>query len=270
MLRASGTAERELRRIAQASYPQFLGFTAADGVLYWAESTATPAGPYETRLWRVGLTAAAPPVPLTADTGAAVFFDSQFDLVVAEGRLHWIAAAPDDSPRTQLRSVALAGGEVTVENLTGRYRWTTWPWLQSVDQQGPVLLVNKATGERRTVTTSSAEKVGCTPSWCRAVVETASGHNLFDVMRPDGTERRRIPGDVNVVTVDVGLLDRFELVTDLAGEKLRLLAYDLRTGGFKVLATDVGVVVARGVVVWWSSSPQVLNEWRALDLRTIT
>ncbi|GAA2596505.1 hypothetical protein GCM10010399_28840 [Dactylosporangium fulvum] len=267
----SAGAERELRRIPQARYPQFLGFTVADGMLYWAESTATPEGPYETRLWRAGLTGTTPAASLTADTGAAVFFDSQFDLVVADGRLHWIAAPPDESEQTELRSVALAGGTVTVERFPGRYRWTTWPWLQSADQQGgPLRLVNKATGERRTVTTSSAETASCTPAWCRSLVQTPDGNNLLDVMRPDGSERRRIPGDVNAVTVDVGLVDRFELVTDLDGQKLRLLAYDLRSGALTVLATDVGVVTARGCVVWWSPTPRDPETWYALDLRTLT
>lgn len=265
----TGGAERELRRIDQSRFPQFLGFTAADGALYWAESSATPQGPYETRLWRAGLTTTEPAVSLTTDAGAAVFFDSQFDLMVAEGRLHWIAAPPDDSPRTELRSVALTGGQVSVEDFAGRYRWTAWPWLQSVDQQGPAQLVNHATGERRTITTSAAEIVECTPAWCRAVVQTGDGRNLFDVMHPDGTQRRRIPGNVNAVTIDPALADRFELVTELDGDQLRLLAYDLQRSTMKVLAVNVGVATSRAGVVWWSDPPQNPTQWRSLDLRTL-
>jgi len=265
----SPAGERELRRIEQSRYPQFLGFTVADGVLYWAESTATPAGPYETRLWRASLAAGEPATSLTADTGAAVFFDSQYDLVVADGRVHWVAAPPDDAPRTELRSVALTGGPVTTEVIEGRFRWSAWPWRQSVDQQGPLRLVNHATGETRTVTTAAAETVGCTPTWCRSAVETGAGSNLFDVMHPDGSARRRIPGDVNAATVDTGLLDRYELFTDLDGEQVRLLAYDLGSGALTVLATGVGLVVVHGGVVWWSAPPDDPTEWRALDLRTL-
>ncbi|GGM30663.1 hypothetical protein ACFFX1_46385 [Dactylosporangium sucinum] len=263
-----GGAERELRRVPAERYPQFLGFAAADGVLYWAESTATTAGPWETRMWKASLDGGAP-VSLTTDAGAAVFFDSQFDLVVAEGRLHWIAAPPDDSDRTELRSVALGGGKVTVESMPGRYRWTTWPWMQSADvQSGPVELVDRATGQRRTVAATAAETLGCTPAWCRSVAATASG-NLFQVLSAEGGDRRRIPGEVNAVTVDVGLMDRYEVLTELADEKVRVLAYDLRDGTTKLLASDVGVVGARGPVVFWSTGAAAPETWNALDLRTL-
>jgi hypothetical protein len=268
LLRGAG-APRELRSVPKDRFPQWLGLTAADGVLYWAESSATAAGPYETRLWRAPVSpAAGPPVALTADTGGIVFFDSQYDLVVAEGRLHWVAAPPDDAPKTELRSVAVGGGTVTTEAVDGRFRWSAWPWLVSVDP-GAAALLNRTSGQRRPVPATAAETVLCTPEWCRAIAETASGRNLVDVMHADGSDRRRLPGDVNAIGVDVGLLDRFELLTGVQGESLRLLAYDLPTGRTVVLAADVGVVTARGTMVWWSTGSPDPAAWHVLDLRQL-
>jgi hypothetical protein len=266
VLRMPG-GDRELRRIEQNRFTQFLAFTTADGMLYWAESSATPSGPYETRMWRAPSDGSAAAASLTADTGAAVFFDSEFDLVVAEGRLHWIAAPPDDAPRTELRSVAVTGGAVTVQPFEGRFRHTAWPWLESVDSQGPLLLADPRTGARRTVTRSAAESVVCTPVWCRSMVPTGTGSNLFDVMHPDGTARRRVPGDLTAVSVDAAIGGRYELFTDVLDDQVRLLAYDLDTGDQRVLATDVGVVTARAGMVWWSDRPQDPSEWRSADLR---
>lgn len=268
LLRGAG-APRELRSLPKDRFPQWLGLTVADGVLYWAESAATAAGPYETRLWRAPVApAAGPPVALTADTGGIVFFDSQYDLVVADGRVHWAAATPDDAPKTELRSVAVTGGAVTTQVIDGRHRWSSWPWLVSVDPASPALL-NRADGQRRPVPASAAETMLCTPQWCRAIAETASGRNLIDVMHADGSNRRRLPADVNAIGVDVGLLDRFELLTSVEGGSLRLLAYDLPTGRSIVLAGAVGVVTARGGMVWWSTGDPEPTDWHVLDLRQL-
>lgn len=268
LLRGAG-APRELRSVPKDRFPQWLGVTVDEGVLYWAESSATAAGPYETRLWRAPVApAAGAPVAVTADTGGIVFFDSRYDLVVAEGRLHWVAATPDDAPKTELRSVAVGGGAVTTQVIEGRYRWSAWPWLMSVDPGAPALL-NRVDGQRRPVPATAAETMLCTPEWCRAIAETASGRNLIDVMHADGSDRRRLPGDLNAVGVDVGLLDRFELLTGVEGGSLRLLAYDLPTGRTILLAGEVGVVTAKTHLVWWSTGSPEPTDWHVLDLRQL-
>jgi hypothetical protein len=109
----------------------------------------------------------------------------------------------------------------------------------------------------------------CTPEWCRAIQETASGRNLLDVMHADGSGRRRMAGDLNAVGVDVGLLDRFELLTGVQDGSLRLFAYDLPTGRTIALAGDVGVVTARGGLVWWSTGSPDPVDWHVLDLRQL-
>ncbi|WP_432825221.1 hypothetical protein [Dactylosporangium sp. CA-092794] len=262
----SSTGDRELRRFPQDRYAQFLGFTASAGTLYWAESAATQAGPYETRLWRAPLDGSAPPASLTANTGAAVFFDSEYDLVIADNRVNWVAADPDNSQRTELRSVPITGGPVTTKAFDGRFRHTTWPWLLSVDDQAPLQLANPLTGERRTVSRAAAESVVCTPEWCRSMV-LGAGRSLFDARHPDGSARRRIPGDLTAVTVDTAIAGHYEIFTQLSGDRVALVAYDLTTSTIQPLAADTGVTSARAGVVWWADRPANPTTWNAIDLR---
>jgi hypothetical protein len=257
------SGDRELHRLEKARYAQFLGFTAADGVLYWAESSALTGGTYETRLWRAPLDGATPPAPLTADTGAVVFFGSEYDLVIAEGRVHWVAAPPDDTARTELRSVPVTGGPVTTTLFEGRFRHTTWPWLLSVDDQAPLTLADPRSGERRVVTKAAAESVVCTPQWCRSMVTAAGDRYLFDARHPDGTARRRIPGNLTAITVDAAVAGRYELFTEYRNDRTALVAYDLRSSTTETLTTNTGVSAARAGVVWWNEE----GAWRSVDLR---
>lgn len=263
LLLRSPSGDLELARRDKARYAQFLGFTAAGGNLYWAESSARPEGDYETRLWRAPLDGSAAPASLTTDTGAVVFFDSEYDLVVADGRLHWVAAAPGDAARTELRSVAVTGGPVTTTPFEGRFRHTAWPWLLSVDDQAPLTLADPLTGERRVVTKAAAESVVCTPAWCRSMVTAAGDRYLFDARRPDGTDRRRIPGNLTAISVDTAVAGRYELFTEYRTGRVALVAYDLQTSALLTLAADAGVSAAKAGVVWWSEG----GAWRSVDLR---
>jgi hypothetical protein len=263
MLR-SPAGDVELRRLDKGRYAQFLGFAAADGILYWAESSALADGAYETRLWRAPLDGSAAPASLTADTGAAVFFDSEYDLVIADGRVHWVAAAPDDDNRTELRSVAVTGGPVTNVPFTGRFRHTTWPWLVSVDDAAPLTLADPQTGERRVVTKAAAESVVCTPVWCRSMVTAAGDRFLFDARHPDGTDRRRIPGDLVAITVDTAIAGRYEIFTTYRDDRTALVAYDLQTAKLLTLTADTGVSATRAGVVWWQDGAT----WKSIDLRS--
>ncbi|MER7007111.1 hypothetical protein ABT297_29295 [Dactylosporangium sp. NPDC000555] len=258
--------DRELRRLPRDRFAQFLGLTAADGALYWAESAADPDGTYETRMWRAPLDGSSPPASLTADTGAAVFFDSEYDLVVADGRLHWVAAPPDDGVRTELRSIAITGGPVTTASFEGRFRHTGWPWLLSVDDQAPLVLANPQTRERRTITRAAAESIACTPVWCRSMVQLGDRH-IYDVLRPDGTARRRVPGELTAVTIDNALAGRYEIFTEAQGATVRLVAYDVDAGTIHPLGTDIGVTTARAGVVWWADRPANPTAWKSVDLR---
>jgi hypothetical protein len=271
LLRTGSTAPHELRRVPSDHFPQFLGFVAAGDDVFWAESTATVDGTAETRIWRASWKVPGAAQSLTADTGAAVFFNSQFDLVVADGRVYWIAAAPTDTPISELRSVPVAGGKITMRKIDGPYQLSTWPWLQSAST--PLELLNTATGQKIGVLTSPGELVGCTPTWCRAMVSSPSGGvTRFDLMRPDGSERRRVAGGTaSAATSDVAFLDRFEVLTQGGGEsKQTLVLYDIRARKLVTVAADVGMVLAKGGMLWWSTGEQEVATWHALDLRTLT
>jgi hypothetical protein len=277
LLVRSAAGERPLQRVAQDRRPQFLGLTAADGVLFWAELTVEPSGPGSTRIWRAPLDGSAAPAVLTAEAGAAVFFESQYDLVVAAGRVHWVAAAPGDTLVTEVRSVPVGGGPVRVDRVAGAFALSAWPWLQTApgSGSGPLRLHNLDTGRDTVVPTSPVETVVCSPVWCRSIVAGATGATRYDLTRPDGSDRRRVGGGtLSAVLYDVALLDRFEPVSDATGASattlgLRLLLFDLTDGRLVLLADAAGQVLGRDGVLWWSTGDQEALLWHSLDLRTV-
>jgi hypothetical protein len=284
VLRGPG-GERELRRVDAARSPQFYGFVRAGDAVYWAESSApssapsaaTAAGPVETRLWRA-LLAGGDPVPIlpAADAGAATFFGSEHDLVVAGGRVYWAAAAPG-AAATEIRSVPDGGGPVTVQRVEGEYQLSAWPWLRSVaGTKGPVQLHNLQTGARIAVSSSAAERVACGPAWCRSLVTTGSDQTvLYELVRTDGTDRRRIGGpSVSAAVADVALLDRFEPMLETgdpaaAAPARRLALYDIRRDTTVRLAEDAGAVMAGASLLWWQTGRGPDARWHCLDLSTL-
>lgn len=268
---------RELHRVPQDRYPNFLGFTSSGDTMFWAESVA---GPAETRLWSAPLRGAGPPVSLTADTGDVVFFNSQHDLLVHGNRLYWAATGVSpERPLTEVRSVPVSGGPTTVRQVDGAYQLLAWPWLHSVTgtgQGGPLELRNLDTGQRVTVATSPAEYVGCSPTWCRSIVTTgAEGGTRYDLVRSDGSTRRRVGGAAFTAAVaDVALLDRFEPVlqstgSEASGAQERLALYDIGTDRLVTVADNVRQVLARQHMLWWSTGDQRHETWHSLDLRTL-
>jgi hypothetical protein len=280
VVRRAGTAPVELRRIGNDRYPQFLAFTAAGDDVYWAESTAAAGGRATTRIWHADWRSAnLPAAQLTDDAGEPVFYNSQYDIVVADGQVHWVAAASIDRNATELRSVPVGGGRVSVRPLPGPYVLSAWPWLVSANgNSGPLELVDLVSGEQVRVATSAAETVSCSPAWCRVRVLAASGASRLDLMRPDGSDRHRIAGGAEALSVvDVALLDRFEVLTaedsrsadpllvDTATRSL--LLYDEKTRTTVTIADHAGIVTARAGTLWWSTGVAgKAASWHALDL----
>jgi len=89
---------RLLRSQAVSSYPEFNNATMSGDTLIWTESIAD----HPIEVWAVDLRRG-PARRLTADTGNPAFYGTQYDLVVAGGRVYWTAAAPDGSRNTELR-----------------------------------------------------------------------------------------------------------------------------------------------------------------------
>jgi hypothetical protein len=274
----SGVTEREVQRIPSDRYPEFLGFVSAGDDVFWAEVSVLPNnGPTQTRIMRASWTRTGPAVPLTADTGASVFFNSQYDLVVAKGRVWWAAAAPTDALATEVRSVPIAGGKVTMRTVPGPYELSMWPWLQSAGGADvPLHLLNYDTGQQVPIARSAAELVACTPQWCRSILQSAQGTaTRFDVMHPDGSDRRRIAGaNAAAVSSDVAFLGRYEVLTVSEGQRQDLTVYDITTRTTTTVAKNVGMVLCRGGMLWWSTGDKPggdgVEQWHTVDMRTLT
>ena len=260
---------RELRRLPSAADPQFDTFTTAGDDIAWTEST----GQRPPQIWAVNLRDGKPARRLTADTGNAVFYGNQYDLVIADGRVHWTAA-----PRTavtEIRSVPLTGGRVQVHRESGQWALSAWPWLtdDTGDQSGTTKLRDLRTGRTVAVAATGADPTTCSPTWCRVMVTGGQGLIRVDLMRPDGTARRRIGGgNTQIAVTDVAVLDRFEILsepgpdTDLTGTA-GLLVYDIRTGRTVVVSPAADGAFTRGGLLWWSTGDAEDTLWHSLDLR---
>lgn len=270
VLRGAEGEVRELRRLPLSANPSFDAFALSGDELVWTESAGR-----RTEIW-VADPRAGKPRRLTADTGDAVFYGSQYDLVIAASRVHWVAAGGDDEI-TEVRSVPLTGGEVTVREEPGAWSLTAWPWLTNgtADQAGTPLLRDPTSHREMRVDTTGAELTQCSPVWCRVMVTSGQTLARIDVMHPDGTARQRIAGGgAGAAIADVALLDRFEVLSesrpdsDLTGT-VGLLIYDIAAGRTVELSPAATGASGRGGVVWWSTGDQDNLVWHTVDLRTV-
>lgn len=262
-------AGREVRRVAKALMAEFAGFVADGDRLVWLEMTLDPQGRAVSRLWAVEGTA--PARMITADTGDVALFDKRDDLVLHDGKVSWVAAAPGEPPATEIRTVAIGGGKVSVERREGAFSFTGWPWLTTVNlgQNGPIQLLNVVSGEQLSVPVRPGELVSCSPSWCRAIIIGGGpGSTVIELQKPKETNRSRaVSGAVAAALVDVALLDRFEVYSYQGG---RLVLYDVESRKTVVVAkSGVAQVVSRGSVLWWATGDAEATAWHALDLRTL-
>jgi hypothetical protein len=97
----------------------------------------------------------------------------------------------------------------------------------------------------------------------------------IDLMRPDGSARRRIAGGQAQAAVnDVAVLDRFEVLAepgpdaDVTGTAA-LLVYDVATGRTVEVAPAVDGAFTSGGMLWWSTGDVDTIRWHTLDLRTV-
>ncbi|GAA0571018.1 hypothetical protein GCM10010172_64320 [Paractinoplanes ferrugineus] len=259
------TGFRELRRFPLASDPQFAALTATGDTVVWTESTDDRP---KVRIWQASRTAG-PARLLTADTGAAVFYGSRYDLAVTGGVLRWAAA---NGNATEVRSIPLTGGPVAVHTEIGHWSLSAWPWLVEENQRR---LRNVETQRDTEVVTSGPETATCSPVWCRVLVMAADGPARIDLMHPDGSARRRTAGgEARAAVDDVAVLDRFELLAepapdaDLTGTTT-LLVHDASTSRTVEISAAVDGAFTGGGLLWWSTGgTEDEITWHVLDLRT--
>ncbi|MFI5493997.1 hypothetical protein [Actinoplanes sp. NPDC051859] len=271
VLRAADGSVRELRRRPLDSLPEFGTLAVAGTDLVWTESANGEA----TEVW-TATTTGDRVRRLTQDTGNPVFAGSQWDVVLADGRAWWVATARDPKV-TEIRSVALTGGAVTVRKEPGTWSLTAWPWLTDGggDATGTSVLRSLTENKEQRVASTGTELTTCGPVWCRVLVLTADGLARIDAMHPDGSARRRIAGgEAGAAITDVAVLDRFEILSearpdsDLTGTE-GLLIYDLSDGRTIDVSEAVRGAFARGGVLWWSTGDQDSLLWHTVDLRTV-
>ncbi len=268
---ASGTFT-ELRQHDPVRQAQVNGFAADGDTLVWMETTAEPGGRVVNALWRGSWSAAAPPIQVTTNTGEVRFLGVQSDLVVADGRVMWSAIAPEQANRTEIRSVPLGGGQVTVREVDGNLMLSTRPWAVSVPggPGSPVTFFNLDTDERIEVRGGGDEAIFCDPQWCRVSVTGQAELVAIDVMRPDGSQRRRIAGPESTPTIgDATLLERYvPLTTDLT-DGVGLSVYDLQLDRSDLVARQAANVQGRGGILWWSTGAGATLVWHSLDLTAL-
>jgi hypothetical protein len=274
VLRAADGVVRVLRRLPAATGPRYAGFARAGGQLVWAESVTGADGLARTELWRLALSGGAPR-KITDDTGRVRFLGSEFDLVIAAGRVYWTTDAPGDRDATEVRSAAVGGGPVEVRTEPGTWTLSAWPWLASASSSGRAQLRRLDTARVVTVDARTDMLDRCGPTWCRVFVLTG-GTVRSELIRPDGSDRRRVTDDTTTAPiVDVAVLDRFEvlcgstssLAAAIGGR--RLLVYDLKASRLVRAAEAAISVLYRGGVLWWSTDTGGRTVWHTLDLRTV-
>ncbi|RZU53440.1 hypothetical protein EV385_5367 [Krasilnikovia cinnamomea] len=270
VLRGAGAQVREVRRLPLARGAVFSAVTVAGDILVWVQSVS---GRQE--VWAVGLRDGRPPRRLTTEVGDARFYQSQYDLAVADGRVYWVAAAPRGEV-TEVRSVALGGGRTEVRDVPGAWALSAWPWLVNgvVSASGATALRDVVTGRERAVP-SGTGVVACSPVWCRVVSLTRDGTTRIELMHPDGTGRAAVAdGEVATVITDVAVLDRFEVFSRLTPASrltgnVQLLVYDIAVRRTVEISPDAFGVSYRAGVLSWSTGNQQSFLRHALDLRSV-
>ncbi|MFD0523617.1 hypothetical protein [Paractinoplanes durhamensis] len=270
LIRGTGGALRQFRQLPISGDVSFPAVTVSGDDVVWAEGH----GNRSPQLWTAGLRDSRPPRQITGDTGDARFYQSEHDLLVADGRVHWVAAAANDG--TEVRSVLLAGGPVEVTPQAGTWQLSAWPWLVDgvTSAAGATTLRNLTTGQDVAVPRNDRAVTNCSPTWCRVVSLTKDGVKI-ELVHPDGGNRQEVAeGTPETAITDVGVLDRFEVYAltggnaDLTGNA-GLLIYDLKHKQTVEVSPDAANVVYRGGVLSWSTGTQDLFLRHSLDLRTV-
>lgn len=276
VIRGANGRVTELRRLGSADQPEFDGFSVTGDTLVWAESVSRSDEPVTTTIWRANWRTGSRPAVVTGNTGAANFFGGQYDILPRPARVYWAALAPGNRPVTEIRSVPVGGGQVTIQRLDGEFALSAWPWAVSASpgQGTPVRLVNLTTNQRIEVPTQPGETAACDPRWCRMSVVNQDTLVRMDMVRVDRSDRRRISGSEATPTIpDVTVLDRFvPLATDRGNGQagVGLSLYDVTTGRTELVALDAANVGARNGILWWSTGSGADLRWNAVDLRALT
>ncbi|NUR71816.1 MAG: hypothetical protein HOU81_13415 [Hamadaea sp.] len=268
---------RTVRTLGAEEAPQFGGFTTGDDRIAWLEQTAGDDGQGDAAIWIAGRDGSDARV-LTRDLGDFAFFNSQYDLLIRDSRVYWVAAAPGDGLSSEIRSISVTGGTVSVRRIDGGWQAVGGDWLVTAMTAGggATALVNWKTGRRTPIPNQQSELVSCSSALCRVLVLGGDGGaTRIDVMRTDGSQRHRAAsGSVTAALVDVGLLDRWEVYSRQGSgasalARQQVLLYDVRERRTINLSDGAGQIMGRNGFVWWGSGMGDDVTWHVLDLHTL-
>jgi hypothetical protein len=254
----------------------FDAVTPTADAIYWMHTVNDADGHAHVGLW-TARRSGGPSRQLSPDAGAALFSGSAYDMQVVGDRLYWLAGTAT-AANTELRSIPLGGGRVTVRTLSGAWTMAAWPWLVTAPSATgtPVELFNVDSGARVAVHAPTNKMVTCSPTWCRLIADNATQASATDLVHPDGTDLRQI-GDKNAIALasDVALRQRFEpLMTALTSTSSttvsRLDLYDIARRRTVLIEPAATNAAAKGDYLWWSTGDNETLAWHALDLRTLT
>ncbi len=263
----------ELSRLPASDNAQVNGFAVSGDTLVWMELVARSGAAPVYTLWRTAWRTNAKPTQVTTNTGEVAFYGLESDVVVAGDTATWTAIASGPSNETEVRTVPLAGGQVSIKRLTGEFALTKPPWAVSVSAgRGSVIsLINLSTDATATVTTGATEVAACSPTWCRITVTSDTSLVGIELMHPDGSDRRKVAGSEATPTVaDPTLLDRYvPLATDRGDGGVGLSLHDLETRKTELVTAQAANVQGRNGVLWWSTGAGITLTWHAVDLRQL-
>ncbi|GIF26840.1 hypothetical protein BJ973_000068 [Actinoplanes tereljensis] len=269
LLRQPNGSVRAIRSLPQKDYPSFPAVVTDGKVLVWVEQSNRTAA----TLWRADLSGGAAR-PLTTAVGDLKSDDSDSDLVLADGRVRWVAGGP--SGTTVVHSVALVGGAVDSQSVAGDWKLTASPWLADgmTAASGTTQLRNLVTGEVRKMPAAWRGETQCDPVWCRVTRIDKDG-TVVDLQRADGSQSRQVgDGTVAAVLSDPAPLGRFTILGKIdqnaqLTNHVQLIAYEIGTRRSVVISPDAFDVGYRAGVIWWSAGNDNDFIRHALDLRTV-
>jgi len=265
-----------LRELPAESGPFFDAFIWYEGSIYWTETTIGPEGTDVTQLWAAMVAAqdVGEPRLVVPDMGFVSLSGSAYDVIVAEGTITWAAVAGAGQPGTLVRSVPVAGGNVTESAWPGAWRQIARPWLASTTP-GATVLLNQSTGEQVTVPGSDVARTSCTPDRCRVTVTSASDSVRLELVAPDGADRIRVAGPrTKFATIEPLALGRYELLYEFGGDlapgQMWLLLYDDTSGTTAEVETGIeSLVNVRDGWAWWLAGDISAPVWHVLNLASL-
>jgi hypothetical protein len=261
---------------------------------FWLESSPLATVGPPTTLWAADLPGGAPHL-LASDPSSVLTVDPPYDLVLANGHLHWLAFRTDGG---EVHSVPVTGGQVSAQVLPWVYSIIGWPWLATPmpGDHGPKHLLNVETGEQIDIDAPYTRELACVPGWCR--VSTYDGMNIVEVgtMHTDGSHYQVLSqfGRYYTVNDQPMLIGRFEVEGQPAASPTpsgtstadtsntvidtgtpvpdTLWLVDVANGRRVQLTTDFaqGFHSDDNGHIWWSTGTGNAPMWHTLDLRSLT